>query len=263
MQTLRWIATEDLAYGQESVSRVSKRAGQILRVLRENLTGPVDSVQYGRVCRELRRLITSAGAVEVICSELQAVLGCSLDRDQQVRLACSLAGAVADARESASVGVLSSEVEPIDCWAVIKDVKQTQDIKEDSYYHWRLLICNSVHAGSVLFTDIPLHSSRRWGRQLGLTGTRFKKLAWHSGLQFIDGVLIVRLEKQGGQLNILGAGVATSTVSHNRKLAASRSRQLSACHFGADYDCGRCGVGRNQCARSIVLEDTNFELESQ
>lgn len=262
MNRLRWIEREELSYRQESVARVSHRARKVLNLLNGHLTGAVDAVQYMRVCRAITDMLSDRMAAKVICGELQAIVGCALSPSDRVRLACSVAGAVEDAKRHGEVGILMSDVDAIDAVAVIRQVESKEDVTGERFVHWHLLVCNSVFAGSEVFADIALQSCRRWARQLELIGTRFRPLQWHAVGQFLDAMLIVRLEKRAGQVELQGAGMCSTVTTHNRKLAAGRSRITSACQFGADYDCGRCAIGRNECSRSIVTEITNFIKDS-
>lgn len=261
---LKWIASEDLKYSQESPNTVSRRARRILNLLRGHVNNnPVTQIQCERIIRGMRKIITSRRACYTICNELRAVTGCVLSPADTVLLACSLSGAVHTAKAQSVVGIWTADVDPQDCLAKITAVKLAEETVRDRPLIMRMLICNSVFAGCEVTAEIRYDAIRKWARMIGLYGPRFKPLAWHTYAQYLDACFVLRVAKRGGMLTVEGASIVDPLKTMNRKLAMSRSRKHQACHFGAAYDCGVCGVGRNQCPKSVSVVDTHYNFNSE
>lgn len=264
MDYLRWIDDGDLDYKQDAVSLVSRRARKLLSLF-NRVVG--DSVVDQSVLVELRRgvskLVANPSASQVVTGELGAMLGGRFSKSARVKLACSVSGAAYAAKFNNSVGILSSDISPIDCWGKVQSVFSADDDLGEPVVRLQFIACNSVFAGSVIWGEMRGSSAMRYARLFKLLGSFRAKHRWYTNRQFIDAAATIRLQKIGGELSLVGVGADKRMVLHNRKLASSRSRMHSACHFGATYDCGECVVGRNQCERSCFDTPTTYKLSME
>lgn len=261
MAYLHWVPFEDIQYFQEPVKRVSERAKSILEILEGTLTDTaIDTVQCARLVKRLKFVIKNEQAAAVIGGELYALNGCKLDRAQRVSLACSIAGAVAHASRSSEGGVLASDIQPLTAWVRISKVTEAEEATGERVVRLQLLMCNSVLAGRYAMAELRPASVRRWAKLFGLTGSYKRPNAWYTARQLADACFIVLAKSSQGSVEIDAATINSAALTVNSNLARSRSRRYADCHFGAEHDCGQCGIGRNQCERSCVFENTAFDL---
>lgn len=264
MDSLRWIATEDLVYGQETVYRVSRRASKLLSGFKLVLSDQVvDDELLLRLKEVVVRCISDMKAKFTICAEMEVLRGMRLTKSDLVKLACSISGCLEMVKYGEPANLYSSDVPLVDAWAKITAMSPGQPKFDEAQTNITLLICNTVLAGSSVVIQAADRRIPYYSRKLNLRGSRFSsKLSWHTNTQLLGACVIARVSKVNGYISVDGIGMVKGTLEANRKLAASRARSLSACHFGASHDCGECGVGMNQCERSVQQKHTNFDLRS-
>lgn len=256
--TIKWIPTEDIVYDQEPVNSVRKRAARLLLMLKRQVSDcPVDKVILHRITSQLHRMLKEAAPV--IINEISVIHGSVLSHSDLVQLACSISGAVRQARRGRRAGICAATVPETDCWAYIDQLEPKEGLFGE-VVRARFVCCNSVFAGTKVYEEIPLQRVKWWARQLGLLGSRYRPFPWHGYKQLYRASSVLRIRCFDSVAEICGAGVVPTVYNANRQLGASRSRMKVACPHGAQHECAACGVGFNQCHRSCNAEETQFEL---
>lgn len=257
MFKLPLIEPEDIEYDQEPPGRVRERARKILAILREyREKSPTFDQHHTRwAAGRISDLISDAVAADVIYNELAVLIGSSNSASELVRFACSIAGSVHFAKKYSVAEIGSVDIQPVDCWAIIKSMVYRED-RFGHVFDLGLIFANSVFAGSRAVVTIGSDRSRWWAINLGLLGARRKPITFHTSYQLLGASMICRVSRFNGQVSVEGAGAVDSTKAVNSELAKSRSRQHTSCPFEFSCDCGICDVGLNECDRSTYTRDT-------
>jgi hypothetical protein len=200
-------------------------------------------------------------AVDIIKSELGVLVGTILTKHEYPLLACGIAGSWRCVSDGFAY-LHTADVDEIDVWGKVLSVSDVE-IYGKPGYTLTFVLCNSSLAGRRVLGDVDRSRLSTLVSLMGLRGDRRrqinkKPMRWYGAWQVIGGAVILRVQRVGGDLQLLACGFNDQTKSWNRDLAKSRDRRFSQCPYGARHDCQLCDVGINECERSCVTQITNF-----
>lgn len=260
MAYIKYIEQEEIDYYQDTPDLVRKRAYKIINIFNSNK----DKKTKSQLARLIANSITNKKASHVIYRELSVLHNSFFTKSEIVNLACSVSGSVKTAARYGIAGICSPQVKEIDVWAVVKDIFKVTNLRDEIEYQYKLIICNSVLAGSSILVTIHHERVRWWAYKLGLLGSgRFEKLSYNGPQQLFDANMILRAKRVDNQLVILGASSCKATAKSNRTLAYRRDRSKSKCFYGANWHCAKCDIGRNECTLSCSKNITNVLSKSK
>lgn len=258
MIRLQWFEEPTVKYQQEAPYWVRQRAAALMKELVAFRGKRCDVETLRAIERVVGNKIGNPIARSVLRDELKSLINTALTPEKILWIACAIAGGHFDAAKSISVGAFSNDREAVDCLGRITQV-DIADADIDPKLQIHLLLCNSVFAGTRLKAELSLKSFGRWARLLNLTRPR-TKVSCLVPKAMIGAELIARVERVGGETQLIGVTIDDNMKSKNFKLSKSRSRLHEPCPYGAPYECVECEVGRNQCLRSCFLENTEYQL---
>lgn len=266
MAFAKLMSEKDIQYDQEAPGRVSIRAQKILEVLksyRDKGEAKLFTAQTARfAAAAIANSLSDVIAADTIYRELAVLGGAAVNNAELVKLACSIAGSISDAKRGRESLIGNMDVDPLDCWAVLKRMQFIESDFGDSF-DCDLVMCNSPLAGSWATISIGSDRVKWWAGKAGLLGSFRKKLHWYSVFQLLDTNFILKVYREGGINKPLAMGFVKTVVEANRLIARSRDRDYTPCQYGQRIHCARCPIGRNECAYSIrpittsLLEDSD------
>lgn len=258
---LRWMSTGEVRYEEEPVTLVRKRAKQLVPLFTPIAQGtPVPLVEAQKIAKLLKARITDPVARATLAEEVLCIAGRSFTRREAKLLACRVAGGVAQAKLGHAPMVMSTDGRAYDCLMTVVNVLEGEQIGGEATTVLRFVVGNGPYCASEVDLQFRLSSLRRVARSFELLGKR-ARVEIRDPRLLLDIQCVGRLERDQGVVSCLGVAVPPKFADYNRSLTRGRFRKLTACVFGGDHDCLQCEVGRNQCNRSMKLEQTFYKLE--
>lgn len=258
MLFLKWLDCDDLDYVKEPIQRVRERARFIRSVLIPYAGKMIDFSDYRHIRSKIREKFPDGHVYFVYRNELRQLTGSAWTKQQLTMIACCLAGGYQRAKEGLEAcGILSSIWPVEDAVCRVDSVDPVESARNELFYRFHLVVCNSRYAGQRIVADIQRKRLKAWTFRFNLRSRRYKLYA--SDPRLFHGCLTIgRLEGLESGLTLHGVVCDTPQQKFNQELLLRRHRSARDCPFDADFDCLDCEVGTNECSVAWNTQATSF-----